>query len=150
MMAVLRFRASYVTGPEICEFMRANVSNDRRYPREAYEFVLACLQYTQAKHGRSEETEVERRHVTASELLEGMREYALQQFGRMALAVLTNWGIHATNDVGEIVFRMIEGGHMSKTESDSRRDFDEVYDFDEVFCRQFQIAPDSLEPGKIV
>lgn len=118
---------------------------DPRYECEAYEFVFEALAYTQEKLGRvpTEQSEAERGeyHVTGQELLEGIREFALQQFGMMALTVFRHWGIRSTDDFGEIVFNLIEAELMSKRPEDSREDFHNVYDLEEALS-QYQIQLD--------
>jgi len=99
---------------------------DRRYAPEAYLFTLAALHFTVAALP-------EPRHVTGQELLAGIRQYALDQFGAMARAVLEHWGIRATEDFGRIVFALVEAQVLSKTEQDSLDDFHDIYDFDAAF-----------------
>ncbi len=99
---------------------------DPRYAEEAYLFVLAAL------HRCLEELD-EPRHVSGSELASGVRDLALARFGPMARTVLQHWGIHATRDLGEIVFLLVESGILIKQDSDSREDFEELFSFEEVF-----------------
>ena len=99
---------------------------DQRYSRQAYDFVREALQETLAAIG-------EVRHVTAEELLEGIRSYAHEQFGPLTRTVLNDWGIHTTKDFGTVVFNLVEEGEMGKTEEDDIADFVEVYSFDDVF-----------------
>ena len=131
---------------------------DSRYSRNAYLFVREALDHTQknviksAREGRGTRAEkrpesVPIRHVTGQELLEGIRVYALEQFGPMVLTVFEDWGIHSCADFGEIVFNMVEIGLLAKTENDSRADFQGGYDFDQMFRHPFlprskQEAPD--------
>ncbi len=102
---------------------------DPRYPREAYHFVRDALQFTNESTG-------EARHVSARELLEGIRVLARQQFGPLAKWVLADWNIRTTDDFGNIVFNMIEAGEMGKTPQDDVSDFARAYDFAEVFPEQ--------------
>ena len=75
--------------------------------------------------------------------------YAHEQYGYLAKNVLNHWGLKSTSDFGEIVFNLIEIGQMRKTASDTRKDFDKVFDFDEGFQRSYQISlPDSSEEGR--
>jgi uncharacterized repeat protein (TIGR04138 family) len=110
-------------------------AKDPRYHREAYLFVREALDHTQKTIGKDPRGKI--RHVTGQELLEGIREFALQQFGPMAKTVLDDWGIHCGEDFGEIVFNMIEVGWLAKTSKDSRADFANGYDFDEAFRKPF-------------
>jgi uncharacterized repeat protein (TIGR04138 family) len=75
--------------------------------------------------------------VTGRELLSGIRTYALAQFGPMAMTVLDEWGVTRCEDFGEIVFNMVDAGLLSKTDSDSREDFQGGYSFDEAFRNPF-------------
>jgi len=79
-------------------------------------------------------------HVSGRELLEGLRSYALEQYGPMAKTVLASWGIHRCADLGDIVFSLIEYNIFSKTENDRREDFADIYDFDEAFVKPFRPA----------
>jgi uncharacterized repeat protein (TIGR04138 family) len=81
-------------------------ARDQRYPREAYLFVQEALDHTQKVAIRSSRTRM--RHVSGQELLEGIREYALAQFGPMAEAVFEEWRIRSCQDFGEIVFNLVE------------------------------------------
>ena len=89
---------------------------------------------------QEEEEAATQRHVTGQELCEAIRQFALEQYGYMAKLVLGNWGMHATRDFGEIVFNLIRIGRMKKTPQDRREDFDDVFDFEQAFCRQFRIV----------
>ncbi|HYG36813.1 MAG TPA: Minf_1886 family protein [Clostridia bacterium] len=108
---------------------------DPRYHRDAYCFVREALDYTQKAIGKDNRGHI--RHVTGQELLKGIREYALNQFGPMAMMVLEEWGVHTCQDFGELVFNMVESGVLAKTEKDSRADFADGYDFYEAFRRPF-------------
>lgn len=120
---------------EFDEILDQIIAKDPRYAREAYHFVREALDYTQAKVSRQSHGRL--RHVTGQELLEGIREYALTQFGPMALFVLNEWGVHKTEDFGEIVFNMVEAGLLAKTDEDKKEDFAHGYDFEEVFRKPF-------------
>ena len=106
--------------------VRKIVEADSRYSIEAYGFIFEVLDYTYRMIG-------ERRHVTGQELLEGMRRFALEQYGPMARTVLEHWGIRRCEDVGEIVFNLVEHGLLNKTERDSKEDFKGGSDFWEAF-----------------
>lgn len=118
-----------------------------KYPIPAYQFLLAALRHTQEKLGRlrraAEEEGVElteeQAHVSGQELCEGFREYASEQLGLMTLTVLNSWGITGTDDIGEMVFELIDRGEMRKTDQDQLSDFSQVYDFSESFDRNYQI-----------
>ena len=110
-------------------------TKDVRYEKDAYLFVREALDFTQKNIGRDTRGRV--RHVTGQELVEGLRDYALQQFGPMALTVFEQWGVHNCQDFGEIVFNMVDFGLLAKTENDNRMDFEGGYDFEEAFRKPF-------------
>ena len=68
-------------------------------------------------------------HVTGREVCDAVRKLALRQYGLLAVTVLAHWGIRSTSDIGDIVYNMIATGDLEKTPSDSRSDFDNVFDF---------------------
>jgi uncharacterized repeat protein (TIGR04138 family) len=107
---------------------------DSRYRRDAYLFVRDALDFTQKAAARERRDGL---HVSGQELLAGIRDYALAQFGPMAATVLEDWGITRCEDFGEIVFNVVEAGLFSKTDKDSREDFRGGYDFDDAFRKPF-------------
>jgi len=101
-------------------------AKDSRYKPDSYEFVMQALHFTQARLKKES-------HVSGKELLEGIRDFAIEQYGPMARTVLKHWGITKTEDCGNIVFNMINEKMLSKTENDSLDDFKDVYSFDAAF-----------------
>jgi uncharacterized repeat protein (TIGR04138 family) len=110
-------------------------AKDPRYQRDAYLFVREALDHTQKTVAKDTRGRV--RHVSGQELLAGIRDFALQQFGPMAKTLLEEWGVRRGEDFGEIVFNMVEVGWLAKTKTDNRADFEGGYDFDEAFRRPF-------------
>ncbi|HMO36521.1 MAG TPA: hypothetical protein PKA06_10805, partial [Gemmatales bacterium] len=78
------------------------------------------------------------RHVTGQQLAEGCRDFALQEFGMMAGTVFRNWNIHKTDDIGELVYNLIELKLLTKTDTDRKEDFHNVYDMSTAFSTGFQ------------
>jgi len=122
------------------------LNRDRRYKLEAYQFVREALDYAHRALGMGSSQPVPagqepppEAHLTGQQLCEAIRQFAVSQFGYLAMTVLNNWGVHATGDFGEIVYNLIEINEMRKSDSDRREDFDDVYDFEEAFVRQFDI-----------
>lgn len=105
---------------------------------EAYLFVRDGLDHTVRKLEMP-------RHVSGQELLHGMREYALQEFGPVAKRVLSEWGIKECIDFGHIVFNLVGEGLLGKTDQDSIRDFVDGYDFHEAFIQPFRPNSCSVE-----
>jgi uncharacterized repeat protein (TIGR04138 family) len=111
------------------------VEHDPRFQHDAYHFVREALEHTQRMVTKGKEDEV--RHVSGQELLEGIRQFALERFGPMTLTVLEEWGVRQCEDFGEIVFNMVEYHLLGKTEQDSREDFKGGYEFHEAFRQPF-------------
>ncbi|HVU08904.1 MAG TPA: Minf_1886 family protein [Verrucomicrobiae bacterium] len=111
------------------------LAKDSRFSREAYLFLREALDFTQKIIAKENREQV--RHITGQELLDGIRQYALQQFGPMAATVLEEWGVISCRDFGNIVFNMVEIGLLAKTEKDSREDFENGYDFTDAFRKPF-------------
>jgi uncharacterized repeat protein (TIGR04138 family) len=132
------------------------LASDKRYKFEAYVFVFESLNYAHEKLGLGQEHPPEEeaqpetrkgaskkaeRHLTGQQLCDAVRQYALEQYGLMAKAVLNSWGVKNTGDIGNIVFNLIEAGQMRKTKQDRREDFDNVFDFEKALVRDVQITP---------
>jgi uncharacterized repeat protein (TIGR04138 family) len=119
------------------------VQRDPRYAYEAYEFVFAALSYTQKLLGRlppdDDSASGSQYHVSGRELLHGIRDLAVREFGLMARIVFRLWGINRTADVGEIVFNLVEESLMSKSDQDSRADFEDIFDLDQALVQEFHI-----------
>ncbi len=111
------------------------LAKDTRYHADAYTFLREALDFTQKLI--SKEHRGATRHVTGQELLDGLRQYALQEFGPMAKTVLEEWGVREPRDFGHVVFNMVEIGLLAKTDKDSRDDFQNGYDFTDAFCKPF-------------
>ena len=114
------------------EILEEIVSKDPRYEVEAYNFILLAFNFTMNRIS-------EHRHMTGRELLGGVKEYALDQYGPMTRTVLEHWGITCTEDFGEIVFNLVDNGLLGKSETDSRDDFKNVFDFATAFDSPFQM-----------
>ncbi len=121
-----------VSFEEAIELVRAK---DPRFEGDAYVFVREALDHTQRTIGKDSRGRI--RHVTGQELLQGIRDYALSQFGPMTQTVLEEWGIRNCQDFGDIVFNMVDIGLLAKTEKDSRADFAGGYDFTQAFRDPF-------------
>lgn len=99
---------------------------EARFHEHAYLFVLQALEHLQ---GRLDE----RRHVDGRELAHAVRDLALERFGVVSGLVLEYWGVRSTADLGDIVFAMVDTGLLISQASDTRLDFENVYDFDDAF-----------------
>jgi uncharacterized repeat protein (TIGR04138 family) len=119
---------------ELCQ-----LASRTRYPAEAFFFIQRGLDFTVRRaHGEVDPHNLAlhyhpSRHVSGRQLCLGLRDYAVQEYGLMARAVLRHWNIHSCEDFGRIVFAMVEGGLMHKTSDDSIDDFQGVFRFAEAF-----------------
>src|SRR6266404_3720571 len=128
------------------EALEAVVDTDARYHRDGYIFLRDSLDFTTKQQKKVKGVSV--RHVTGPELLDGVRQYALKEFGPLVMTVFDNWGIHSCEDVGNMVFNLIGAGVFGKTEEDSIEDFKNVYDFGEAFVKPFAPAkPATAKPA---
>jgi uncharacterized repeat protein (TIGR04138 family) len=120
------------------------LDKDQRYHREAYVFLRHALDHchkTLSKITRKKEGP--ENHVSVDQLLDGVRTYALQEYGPMAMMVLNSWGVEKCEDFGNIVFNMVEFRLLSTTENDTIEDFRKGYDFYEAFRAPFVPAKKS-------
>jgi len=130
------------------EALEEIVSANPRFDREAYVFLRDALDYT-IKARKKQKSELSR-HVTGQELLEGVRLYALDEFGPMVPTVFEAWGIQTCGDIGEMVFNLIRAGIFGKTENDCIEDFRAGYNFHDAFVKPFlpekKVAPPAASP----
>src|SRR3954467_13447927 len=118
------------------EALESVVGSDPRYQRDGYIFLRDALDFTTKQQKKIKGVTV--RHVTGPELLGGVGQYALKEFGPMVMTVFDSWGIHSCEDIGHMVFNLIGAGVFGKTEEDSIEDFKKVYDFHEAFVKPFE------------
>jgi len=119
--------SSIIFGQEVMERLR---ERHPRYHETAYLFVLSALNYVL-------ERLPEPRHISGRELAEGVRDLAIERFGPMARTVLEYWGIRSTSDLGEIVFALVDCGILIRQDDDVPEDFEDVFDFEEAFERNY-------------
>ena len=103
---------------------------EARYSEGAYLFVLAALEYAQEKL-------TVRRHISGRELAFACRDFALWRFGVMARIVLDSWGVRSTEDIGAVVFTLVDLGFLASLPSDTRDHFVGVYNFVDAFDREY-------------
>jgi len=101
-----------------------------RFHGNAYLFLLSALHHVISGLDRP-------RHISGAELAEGARVLALERFGLLARTVLEHWGIHSTEDIGEIVFALVDAGVLVAEEDDHLGDFRGLFDFEVAFEREY-------------
>ncbi len=121
-------------------------SKDQSFDPGAYYFLKDALDFTVRR--AMESNEGEHRHVAASELLIGFRDLAIQEFGPMAGTMMLEWGVKSCNDVGTMVFQLIEEGVFGKQDSDTQDDFAELFPLIETLEAPFQPQNSASVSGK--
>jgi len=115
-----------------------------QYDRAAYHFLREALDFTLNERKKDSG---QTGHVSGQQLLDGLRRYALKQYGPMVPSVLEYWGISRTEDFGNMVFALVDVGIFGKTEHDSINDFKDIYTFEEAFVAPFR--PAQLQPPSV-
>lgn len=124
--------------PEVIKEIHAS---DPRYGKGAYYFIREALDHTLKKLKKDQSKN--KGHVSGTQLLDGIRDYALDRFGPMTLTLMEHWNIQKCRDFGDIVFNLVDFGILGRTENDSLEDFEGGYSFEEAFEIPFQ--PKNLE-----
>ena len=116
----------------------AIIARDPRFERDAYLFVRDALEFTTKQLRKKAHASPSECHVSSSQLLEGVRQYALQQYGPMVPTVLDHWRVRTCEDIGIIVFNLIEAREFGKSEHDTIEDFRRGFSFQEAFVEPFR------------
>jgi uncharacterized repeat protein (TIGR04138 family) len=111
------------------------LKRDKRFDPHAYFFLKDALDFTLKRIAESNNGQA--RHVTGPELLEGFRDHALEQFGPMASTLMSEWSVRKCQDVGDMVFHLIEEQVFGKQETDKKEDFSEVFEFEASLVTPF-------------
>lgn len=99
------------------------IAKDDRYDARAYVVLsLVISTLTECKCRASGE-----------DILDEFREYVLDLYGPLSFRVLDEWGLHQTEDIGEMMLNLVESGRVSREEGDSIESFASAYDFKEAF-----------------
>lgn len=114
------------------EVIRTIRKDDIRYARGAYYFLRQALDFSLKEMHQLGKLD-KSNHLSGQQLLEGIRLYALDQYGPMARSVFEYWGITKCRDFGNIVFNLVACRVLGKTDSDSPDDFNGGYDFQSAF-----------------
>ncbi len=118
---------------------------------EAYEFVCEGVTYTMSRLGRANadgKRAPADQHVSGAELLRGICELAVKEFGMMAPVVFKQWGVKTTDDVGAIVFNLIKVELLSKSDRDAPEDFHDLFDLNQALAEGFELRVDGGQVGK--
>ena len=96
------------------------------YPVEAFSFVIGALRY--AFRARPD-------GVDARDVCQAVREYAAVRLGGTsgAIARLAEWNIRRSEDVGRIIFRMVDTGRIQASPGDSPEQFEGLFTLEDLF-----------------
>ncbi|MEI7953962.1 MAG: Minf_1886 family protein, partial [Verrucomicrobiota bacterium] len=107
----------------------AILQRDKRFDPHAYFFLKDALDFTLKRIAEANGGQA--RHVSGPELVAGLRDLALEQFGPMAATLMNEWGVRQCGDIGDMVFHLIEEQIFGKQESDRPEDFSGNFDLEE-------------------
>ena len=105
------------------------VAKDPRYHARAYCLLTDVLKFLMEDGG----------HASGEEIMEEFRERALDQYGPMTYTVLTEWGVKSCEDIGEMMFNLVEGHRIGKDPNDDPEIFTGGYDFKEAFLGPYAV-----------
>ena len=105
------------------------VAKDKRYAARAYALLMDVVHFLSGgKH----------RHVSGEEILDEFKERALDQYGPLTYTVLDEWGLSCTEDIGEMMFNLVDAKRIGRDENDTSDSFVGGYDFKETFLQPYQ------------
>ena len=107
------------------------VEKDDRYHPRAYALLTSVISFLSGENGD--------RHMSGEDILDEFREYTLDQYGPLSYRVLTEWGVKSCEDVGEMMFNLVEAHRLARDENDSKEAFLGGYDFREAFLQPFEV-----------
>jgi len=131
---------------QFMDAVKAVIARDDRFELGAYYFLKDALDFTVKR--AMDNNGGEQRHVTASELLIGLRDLALQEFGPMASTMISEWGITQCSDIGIMVFQLIEEGAFGKQDSDTPEDFANIFSLQESLAAPFLPTTQAMATGQ--
>lgn len=100
----------------------------QEYAEEAYSFVRESMETAKEQCGKTGENT----HVSAKELYMGTCKHALESFGPLAPEVLAYWGVSSADDIGAIVYNLIEAGVFGRSKGDTREQFHDLPPLQEI------------------
>jgi uncharacterized repeat protein (TIGR04138 family) len=77
-------------------------------------------------------------HATALDVCRGVREYAARYFNdeAEALDLLAEWRLRSSEDVGRVIYAMVDAGLLKTSPQDSPADFDGLFALEDLFTRE--------------
>lgn len=105
------------------------VAKDSRYQPRAYSLLMDVVKYL-GQDGK--------KHMSGEAIVDEFKERALDQYGPLTYTVLTEWGLSCTEDIGEMMFNLVDGHRIQKDDDDTSEAFVGGYDFKEAFLGPYQ------------
>jgi uncharacterized repeat protein (TIGR04138 family) len=115
------------------------LAKEKKYAFSAYPFIADAVPYTVS-------TLAKERHVTAKELVEGVKKYAFSIYGALAPNVLQYWGVTQPKDVGKIVYLLIGVNILSASPDDDPNDFNIPGELFPKVKANYQIKEEFITP----
>ena len=88
-----------------------------KYSADAYEFITSCVIEQVNNLDRM-------RHLSAREVVLGLKQQLVNHFGFLAGDVLKAWNIRQPSDIGVIIFDLISLNILCAADDDKQSDFD--------------------------
>ena len=122
--------------------------DDSRFAYGAYEFVCDAVTYTVNKF-KDKQSDRVGSHISGYELLCGICDFAVLQFGPLAYDVLKSWGLENAISIGYVVFNMVDYGLLGKSDKDSIHDFEIEFDLKKELEKTF-LPSEGFKPSQII
>jgi len=131
-----------MTLEEQLDIIRKICEEDDSFPPMAYCFVRdsvhkALDDIAKARRNSTFDNEAPP-DIRGADLCRFFKDALIARFGPCAIDVLDTWRIKSTRDFGKIVFKLVSVEILGKSENDSIDDFNDVYDFIEVFVAPYK------------
>jgi uncharacterized repeat protein (TIGR04138 family) len=105
------------------------MAKDDRYNSRAYALLSEVIRFL-GEGGK---------HMTGEDILAEFKELALDQYGPLTFSVLREWGVSRCEDIGEMMFNLVDSGRIRRDEDDNIESFAGGYDFKETFLGPYEI-----------
>jgi len=116
---------------------------------EAYELIFETLDWLASDPQRDFLTR-EESHITGQQLTEAVFQFSLHNYGMMAKMVWKQLGIEKSEDIGDIIYELLDEEIMYKQDDDSKSDFDNVLTINRFDEFKVEATSFNQEEGKFV
>ncbi|MEZ6143391.1 MAG: hypothetical protein R3B84_22720 [Zavarzinella sp.] len=73
-------------------------------------------------------------HLGAAAFCRLLRSRTHHEFGEDSVEILKGWGLHRSEDIGRVVFALVEAGWIDASPDDKRADFDHLFLVEDYFA----------------